>query len=324
MSEFTSGFWGVYIAVLTVVSIVACGVFLKTQTVRRVKGAKVDTTGHVWDENLAEWNNPLPRWWVWLFYITIVFSLAYLLLYPGLGLYGGVFKWSSTGQYDAEMKRAEERFGPIYAKFMAQDIPTVAASPEAQAIGQNLYLTYCAQCHASDARGNLGFPNLTDNDWLWGGSPEAIKTTIANGRNGVMPPWGPTLGAEGTKDTAHYVMSLSGMTADPIRVARGKEKFQQLCVACHGPEGKGNQQLGAPDLTDKTWLYGAGEPTIIETIANGRNNVMPPWQERLGDAKVHMLTAFVWGLSNRDKLQQSGQPGQASGEVVGGSGSGAI
>jgi len=313
VSEFTSGFWGVYISVLTVVSIVACGVFLKTQTVRRVKGAKVDTTGHVWDETLAEWNNPLPRWWVWLFYITIVFALAYLLLYPGLGLYSGAFKWSSTGQYDAEMKRAEERFGPIYAKFMAQDIPTVAASPEAQAIGQNLYLTYCAQCHASDARGNVGFPNLTDNDWLWGGSPEAIKTTIANGRNGVMPPWGPTLGAEGTKDVAHYVMSLSGMTADPIRVARGKEKFQQLCVACHGPEGKGNPQLGAPNLTDKTWLYGAGEPTIIETITNGRNNVMPAWKDRLGDAKVHMLTAFIWGLSNRDKLQQAGQSGQAPG-----------
>jgi len=313
VSEFTSGFWGVYIAVLTVVSIIACGVFLKTQTVRRVKGAKVDTTGHVWDETLAEWNNPLPRWWVWLFYITIFFALAYLFLYPGLGLYSGAYKWSSTGQYDAEMRRAEERFGPIYAKYMAQDIPTVAASPEAQAIGQNLYLTYCAQCHASDARGNVGFPNLTDNDWLWGGSPEAIKTTISNGRNGVMPPWGPTLGAEGTKDVAHYVMSLSGMTADPIRVARGKEKFQQLCVACHGPEGKGNPQLGAPNLTDKTWLYGGGEPTIIETITNGRNNVMPAWKDRLGDAKVHMLTAFIWGLSNRDKLQQSGQSGQASG-----------
>jgi cytochrome c oxidase cbb3-type subunit 3 len=310
VSDFTSGFWAVYIAVLTVVSIIACAVFLKTQTVRRVKGAKLDTTGHVWDENLAEWNNPLPKWWVWLFYITIVFALVYLLLYPGLGLFSGAYKWSSVGQYETEMKRAEERFGPIYAKYMAQDIPTVAASPEAQAIGQNLFLNYCAQCHASDARGGKGFPNLTDGDWLWGGSPEAIQTTIANGRNGIMPPWGAVLGADGVKDVANYVLSLSGRTADSIRVARGKEKFQQICAACHGPGGKGNQQLGAPNLTDNVWLYGGGEPTIIETIANGRNAVMPAWKDRLGEAKVHMLAAYVWGLSNRDKLQQ-GQAGKA-------------
>lgn len=313
MSEFTSGFWEIYIAVLTVISILACAVLLKAQTIRKPKGAKIDTTGHVWDEDLAEWNNPLPRWWVWLFYITIVFSLVYLLLYPGLGLYDGAYKWSSTGQYDAEMKRAEERVGPIYAKFMSQDIPTVADSPEAQAIGQNLYLNYCAQCHASDARGSKGFPNLADGDWLWGGSPEAIKTTIADGRTGVMPPFGAVLGADGTKDVAHFVMSLSGMAADSIRVARGKEKFAQNCAVCHGPDGKGNPQLGAPNLTDKIWLYGGGEPTIIETIANGRNNVMPPWQARLGDAKVHMLSAFVWGLSNRDKPQQSEESGKAPG-----------
>lgn len=313
MSEFTSGFWEVYIAVLTVVSIVACAVLLKMQTVKKAKGEKVDTTGHVWDEDLAEWNHPLPRWWVWLFYITIVFSLVYLLLYPGLGVYDGAYKWSSAGQYEAEMKRAEERVGPIYAKFLAQDVPTVAASPEAQAIGQNLYLNYCAQCHASDARGSKGFPNLTDGDWQWGGSPDAIKTTLVDGRNGVMPPFGAVLGADGVKDAAHYVMSLSGMPADSIRVARGKEKFEQNCAACHGPEGKGNQQLGAPNLTDKTWLYGAGEPTIIETITNGRNNVMPAWRDRLGDAKVHMLAAFVWGLSNGDRRQQAGQAETAPG-----------
>ena len=313
MSDFTNGFWAIYIAVLTFVSIVACAVLLKMQTVKKAKGEKVGTTGHVWDENLAEWNHPLPRWWVWLFYITIVFSLVYLLLYPGLGLYHGAYKWSSTGQYEAEMKRAEERVGPLYAKFMAQDVPAVAASPEAQAIGQNLYLNYCAQCHASDARGSKGFPNLTDGDWLWGGSPEAIKASIANGRNGVMPSFGAVLGTGGVKDAAHYVMSLSGLPADSIRVARGKEKFEQNCVACHGPEGKGNQQLGAPNLTDQTWLYGAGEPTIIETITNGRNNVMPAWQDRLDDAKVHMLTAFVWGLANSDKLPPAEQTGTSSG-----------
>jgi len=313
MSDFTSGFWEVYIAVLTVVSIVACAVLLWAQRTTRVRGAKVDTTGHVWDEDLKEWNNPLPKWWVWLYYITVVFGLLYLVLYPGLGVYGGVFKWTSTGQYDAEVKRVEERIGPIYAKFMAQDVKTVAADPEAQAIGQNLYLNYCAQCHASDARGSRGFPNLTDGEWLWGGDSEAIKATIANGRTGVMPPFGPVLGAEGTKDAAHYVMSLSGLPADSIRVARGKEKFEQNCVACHGPAGKGNPQLGAPDLTNKTSLYGAGEPTIIETITNGRNNVMPAWQERLGDAKVHMLTAYVWGLANREPVRRAQGSGAAAG-----------
>jgi cytochrome c oxidase cbb3-type subunit 3 len=313
MSDFTSGFWEIYIAVLTVVSIVACAVLLYAQRTKRVKGATVDTTGHVWDEDLKEWNNPLPKWWVWLFYITVVFGLLYLVLYPGLGVYAGVYKWTSVGQYEAEVKRVDERIGPIYAKFMAQDVKAVAADPEAQAIGQNLYLNYCAQCHASDARGTRGFPNLTDGDWLWGGNPEAIKTTIVNGRTGVMPPFGPALGAEGTKDVAHYVMSLSGLAADSIRVARGKAKFLETCAACHGPDGKGNQQLGAPNLTDKTWLYGAGEPTIIETITNGRNNVMPAWQERLGDAKVHMLTAYVWGLANRESARQAQGSGGAAG-----------
>jgi len=312
MSDFTSGFWEIYVAVLTVVSIVACAVLLWTQSVKRVKGAEVGTTGHVWDEDLKEWSHPLPKWWVWLFYITVVFGLLYLVLYPGLGVYGGAFKWTSAGQYEAEVKRVEERIGPIYAKFVAQDIKTVAADPDARAIGQNLYLNYCAQCHASDGRGSRGFPNLTDGDWLWGGDPEAIKTTIVNGRTGVMPPFGPALGAEGTKDVAHYVMSLSGLPADSIRVARGKEKFEQTCIACHGADGKGNPQLGAPNLTDKTWLYGAGEPTIIETITNGRNNVMPAWQERLGDAKVHMLTAYVWGLSNRESARQAQGPGAAA------------
>jgi len=309
VSDFTSGFWEIYIAILTVVSIIACAVLLKAQTVKRPRGAKVETTGHVWDEDLREWNNPLPRWWVWLFYITVVFALVYLVLYPGLGVYAGAYRWTSTGQYEAEVARVEERIGPIYAKFTAQDVKTVAADPAARAIGQNLYLNYCAQCHATDARGSRGFPNLADGDWLWGGDPEAIKASIANGRNGVMPPFGPALGTEGTKDVAHYVMSLSGLPSDSIRVARGREKFEQNCVACHGPAGKGNQQLGAPDLTDKIWLYGAGEPTIIETIANGRNNVMPAWQERLGDAKIHMLAAYVWGLSNRGGTGQAGGPG---------------
>jgi cytochrome c oxidase cbb3-type subunit 3 len=298
MSDFTSPFWEIYISVMTIASIIACAVFLRSQSSKKVPG-KVATTGHVWDEDLAEWNNPLPSWWRWLFYITIVFSLLYVVLYPGLGIFGGTLKWSAVGQYEQEQKRAEATFGPIYAKYAGMDVEKVAADPAAMAIGQNLYLNYCAQCHASDARGSKGFPNLTDGDWLYGGDPKAIKETILVGRNGVMPPMGAALGAEGTKDVAHYVMSLSGAPADSIRVARGKEKFLQTCAACHGAEGKGNHALGAPNLTDKVWLHGSGEAAIIETINNGRNNQMPAWKDFLGEQKIHVLAAYVWGLSNK-------------------------
>jgi len=298
MSDFTSDFWDIYISVITLVSIIACGVLLKMNSVRKVAAAEIDTTGHLWDEDLREYNSPLPMWWVWLFYITIVFSLIYLVLYPGLGRFAGTDKWTSTGQYDAEMKAAEIEFGPRFAKYAAQDIRQVAADPEARAIGQKLFLHYCSQCHASDAAGSRGFPNLTDRDWLYGGEPEAIQTTIANGRNGVMPAFGPGLGEQGVKDTAHYVQSLSGLKHDSVRAARGKENFAANCAACHGPEGKGNQQIGAPNLTDKIWLYDSSEATLIEGISKGRNNVMPAHKDFLGEAKVHVLAAYVWGLSN--------------------------
>jgi cytochrome c oxidase cbb3-type subunit 3 len=299
VSDFTSDFWSYYVAVITVVSIVACAVLLWTMSSRRVPGQRVGTMGHVWDENLEEYNNPLPNWWRWLFYITIVFGLAYLVLYPGLGKFAGTFKWTSTGQYQAEQARAAERYGPLFAKFSAMDIPAVAADPKAREIGQRLFLNYCAQCHASDAHGSRGFPNLADNDWLYGGDPATIKATIVNGRNGVMPPFGPVLGDEGVKATAHYVLALSGLTHDSLLVAKGKELFATNCVACHGADGKGNAALGAPNLTDKVWLYVGGETTISETIRTGRNNKMPAWGDFLGDAKSHVLAAYVWSLSQR-------------------------
>ena len=297
MSDFTSGFWQIYIAAISVVSILACAVFLKAQTKKRVKGAQIDTTGHVWDEDLREWNNPLPRWWMWLFYITIVFALVYLVLYPGLAIYAGRLAWTSTNQYEAETAKAESTYGPIYAKYQGMAIPDIAADANAMAIAQNLFLQTCAQCHASDARGSKGFPNLADGDWLWGGSPEKIEESILNGRMGVMPPQGQELGTDGVKDVAHYVMSLSGLPNDSIRTARGKEKFQQVCVACHGADGKGNQALGAPNLTDKTWLYGGAEADIVATIMNGRGGQMPAHKDFLGPAKAHLLAAYVWSLS---------------------------
>jgi cytochrome c oxidase cbb3-type subunit 3 len=299
VSDFTHDFWSWYVAVITVVSIVACAVFLRALTTRKLApGEKVGEVGHVWDEDLAEYNNPLPNWWRWLFYITIVFALAYLVLYPGLGSFGGVLKWTSGGQYDKEVSKVDERVGPLFARFAAMDLKEVAADPQAREIGQRLFLNYCAQCHASDGRGSRGFPNLADKDWLYGGDPETIKTTITGGRQGIMPPLGSVLGGEGVKDAAHYVMSLSGMTYDSLRAARGKPHFETNCAVCHGADGKGTPALGAPNLTDDAWLYGRGESTIIETITKGRNNVMPAWGGFLGEAKTHILAAYVWGLSN--------------------------
>ena len=295
MSEFSSGLWDGYIALLTLLSIIACAVFLKSQSVR--KPGPVETTGHRWDEDLAEYNNPLPSWWSWLFYLTIVFSLIYVILYPGLGSWKGTLGWSQVGQLKEEQEAAEKQFGPLYRKFAAMDVEALARDPEALAIGQKLFLNNCAQCHASDGAGSRGFPNLTDRDWLWGGDAKTVKATIAEGRTGVMPPFGAALGAEGVKNVAHYVRSLSGMSTDSLRVAFGKEIYAQNCVACHGADGKGNPALGAPNLADKTWLHGSAEPLVMETIARGRQNQMPAHKALLDEARIHLLTAYVLSLS---------------------------
>jgi cytochrome c oxidase cbb3-type subunit 3 len=300
VSEFTSGFWDVYVALITLVSIVACAVLLWSQSVGRSGGSP--TTGHIWDEDLAEYSNPLPAWWRWLFYLTIGFGLAYLVLYPGLGTrYKGTLGWSQIGQLQEENAAAEKQFGPLYEKFAATDVETLAKMPEAIAVGQKLFLNTCAQCHASDGGGSRGFPNLTDRDWLYGGDAKSIQASITDGRNGVMPAFGAALGEEKVKNVAQYVRSLSGLTADPLRVAYGKETFQSTCIACHGPDAKGNQQLGAPNLTDKTWLHGSDEAFVIETISKGRNSHMPAHKALLSEAKIHLLTAYVLSLSQQPK-----------------------
>ena len=296
MSQFTSGFWDVYIGLITLVSILACAVLLKMQSVR--KTAESETSGHVWDEDIREYNNPLPRWWMWLFYVTIVFGLVYLVLYPGLGSYAGTLGWSQLQELEEENAHAQAAYGPIYDKFAAQDVVTLSKSAEALAIGQKLFLNNCAQCHASDGGGSRGFPNLTDKDWLWGGAPENIKTSITDGRTGNMPPLGAALGDEGVRDVTAFVLALSGGAHDSIRAAKGKEKFAQVCAACHGAEGKGNTALGAPNLTDRIWLHGSGE-AIPDTISKGRVNQMPAHKDLLTPAKIHLLTAYVYSLSQK-------------------------
>lgn len=296
MSDFVSDTWHYYVVGLVVLSLAFCLWILVSNMAKREKGP-VTLHDHIWDETLQEYNHPLPRWWLYLFWLTLGFAVAYLVLYPGLGTRQGQLGWSEKSQYEAEVKAAEAQFKPIYAKYAKQDLAAVAADPEAQAMGQRLFLTYCAQCHGADAHGAKGFPNLADNDWLYGGDPATIKTTITGGRNGAMPAWGAVLGADGVKDAANYVRSLSGLANDSIRAQRGKELYAQNCIACHGPEGKGNQALGAPNLTDRIWLWGSSEATLIETIGKGRQNQMPVFKDFLGEDKIHILSAYVLSLS---------------------------
>jgi len=299
MSDFIGGFWHYYIAAITLVSIAACAALLMAMSKRRVS-TDPEKTSHVWDEDLDEYNNPLPRWWIWLFWITIFYSLGYLWFYPGLGSFEGAGKWTSAKEYAEEVQVAEKEFAPIYERFAGADLRQVAADPEARLIGQRLVLNYCTQCHASDARGGKGDPDLTDNDWLYGGDPEQIQKSILDGRNGTMPALGAALGPDAVRDLANYVRSLSGLDHDALRAVRGKEKFV-MCAACHGPEGKGNVALGAPNLTDRIWLHGSSEATIIQTITKGRQSHMPAHRELLGEARVKLLTAYVYGLSLRQK-----------------------
>lgn len=287
-----------YIIVLTLGNILACYWLIRWASQRRPNEAKEgDVTGHRWDGDLEEYNNPLPRWWLWLFYITIVFGLGYLVLFPGLGKMPGTLGWTERSQYEQEVAQANAKYAPLYANFARQDVAQLAADPDAQRVGRRLFLNYCASCHGTDAAGVPGFPNLTDSDWLWGGEPDAIKTTIANGRTGVMPAWEGALGAQGVEEVAAYVLSLSGRETDANLAAAGKDRFAATCVACHGPGGKGNVAMGAPDLTDRVWLYGGSLPTIKETIAKGRSGMMPAHGEFLGADKVHVLASYVYGLS---------------------------
>lgn len=305
MSDFVNEFWNWYVILIVLISIIACGVFLWSQSIHHPgSGQTTDTTGHVWDETLSEYNNPLPRWWMWLFYGTVIFGLIYVALYPALGRNPGVFGWTSVGEHKKEVATVEAQVKPLFEKFQKMDLNAVAADKEAMEMAGRLFQTYCIQCHGVTGQGSRdkGFPNLTDKDWQWGGTPEQIVETISNGRMGVMPPYGgnpDAIGGEaGAKEVANYVRSLSGLSHNGDLAEKGKAKYEAVCFACHGQDGKGMQALGAPNLTDKTWLYGSSEAKIAETIVKGRSNQMPAWKEFLGDAKIHLLSAYVLGLSS--------------------------
>lgn len=301
MSDFYDGFWDYYVAIITAVSVVGCGIFLWVQSKRRVTvvaGQEPDTTGHVWDGDLREFHNPMPRWWIWLFYITVAFSIVYLVLYPGLGTqYRGVLGWSQYKQHADEVKAAEARFGPVQAAFLKMPVEQVAADPRGRQMGERIFLNNCAQCHGVTAQGSRGFPNLTDSEWQWGVDTDSIKATIADGRQAAMPPMAAAVGGtEDVTDVAHYVLSLSDSAHDAVRAARGKAKFA-ACAACHGADGKGNPALGALDLTNKIWVYGGSVASITETITRGRQGVMPAWKGILSDAEIHLVSAYIYSLS---------------------------
>ncbi len=298
MSDFTSNFWSVYVAAVTVIGIVACLFLLWFSGKAKAMTSHDNTTGHVWDGDLREMNNPLPRWWVGLFVITLVFGAVYLAFYPGLGNFAGKLGWTSQGQLEAEVAKANADVAPIYARFDGMQVEEMAKDPQAHAIGERLFMNNCAQCHGSDARGSKGFPNLTDADWLHGGTPDKIIETITQGRIGQMPVMAAAVGsADDVKNVANYVLSLSGSPHDSVRANLGKPKFA-ACAACHGADGKGNQALGAPNLTDDIWLHGYGENAIIAMVNNGKMNQMPAQAPKLSPAQIKVLASYVWGLSN--------------------------
>jgi cytochrome c oxidase cbb3-type subunit 3 len=300
-----SGFWNVWVWVLTLGTLAGCLWLLQSLTTRRKEKQPEDksTTGHVWDGDLVELNNPLPRWWLWLFWITGIYMLVYLVIYPGLGTFAGIGGWSQKSQYEAEMAEAEQRFGNVFAAFADTPIPDLARNVDALRLGRNIFLNRCATCHGSDGRGAKGFPNLSDTAWLWGNAPEAIVATITNGRAGNMPALGPALGEQGVAEVIAYLRALPKLSAgtDPATLTpeaiAGQQKFMSFCIGCHGADARGNQMLGAPNLSDSDWLHGSTDADIRDVLMKGRSNQMPKQADSLSPDRIRVLAAYVLSLS---------------------------
>ena len=303
MSDFTNGFWPWYVGAISLVSVLACGLLLylagKATVVAHAGKPADNTTGHVWDETLSEYNNPLPLWWLWLFILTIVFSLAYLVIFPGLGSFPGLLKWSQTSEHQQDVTQLRTEVAPLYAAFSALPVEALAKDARALAVGERLFMNNCSQCHGSDGAGSKGFPNLTNNDgaWLGARTAEHIVQTVTNGRSGLMPPMAAAVGGDAEMSAvAHYVLSLSGSPHNDIKAFNGK-KLYVTCAACHGVDGKGNKALGAPNLTDDYWLHGWGEAAIVSMIKNGKSNVMPAQSPKLSTEQIHVVAAYVFSLA---------------------------
>jgi len=291
-----------FVIVLTIVNIIACVWLLRWTSKPKSADEKIGggaDTGHTWDGDLREYNNPLPKWWLWLFYITVVFGLLYLVLYPGLGTLKGVKGWSQASQWEQENAAAEAKVAAYLAPFASMTVPELSANAQAMATANNLFQNNCAQCHGADGGGARGFPNLANADWQWGGDPDTVVQTIAQGRVAAgMVAWGPALGEAGVDKVVAYLQKLSGQEHDALLAAEGEQLFLTTgCIGCHGMDGKGMTALGAPNLTDDVWLYGGDAAALKETVTNGRAGQMPAFQDKLGEQRVRLLAAYVLKMS---------------------------
>jgi cytochrome c oxidase cbb3-type subunit 3 len=290
-----TSFWSMWIIVLTCITMVGI-IWILFANRKREQQSTDKTTGHVYD-GIEELDNPLPAWWFYMFVITIVWAIGYLILYPGMGNFPGVLGWTQVGQYDREVAAADEKYRDMRDRYMALSVEEIAADPKVRKMGMRMFGNSCAQCHGADAKGSYGFPNLSDNDWLYGGSPDEIKASITNGRLGTMPAWGDIIGDQGVTDVTAYVLSVNGREADPAQTAAGEKVFQTYCVACHGADATGNPAMGAPNLANGIWLYGGNAEQISHSVRAGRNGVMPTHKNTLSEDKIHILAAYVYGLS---------------------------
>jgi cytochrome c oxidase cbb3-type subunit 3 len=303
----TSSIW---IIILTLITGLGSLVLLLA-TARLKKGQKPDeTTGHVWDDDLTEYNKPLPRWWLYLFLGTIIWGVGFLIWFPGFGSFAGVGNWTSEGELRADLAAQEARAQVVYAPFREMSVEQLVHDPAAQKLGRNVFANHCAACHGSDAGGNIGFPNLTDAAWQWGGEPQTILTTVLDGRQAAMPPWKAALGSDAAvSDMTDYVLSLSGRGHDVKAAERAAPSYASLCVACHGPAGGGNPLLGAPALNDQDWLYGGDRKAIGVSIAEGRNGYMPPQKPLLGEDRVKLAVSWVYAQSRAQQASAEGTGG---------------
>lgn len=308
--------WTWYVIALMVLNIGGCA-WLLWWTARRHPGdPKPEDTSHIWDGDITEYNKPLPRWWINLFYITIVFSIGYLFWYGGWGSYPGVGQWSSQSEH-ARVKATEDaKLNETFALYQGQPLPVLANDAKAMALGRSIFNNTCATCHGSSAQGAIGFPNLSDDIWHWGGSPERVLETVLDGREGVMPEWGKVLTGMGGPSAVDYVISYVQTLSDPAQLqnnylaAQGRPLYNGVCVACHGDLGQGNQDLGAPSLADDYWLYGNSKQSLYKTITSGRHGVMPAHRQLLGETRSRLVAAYVWSLSNPAKSATAMADGQ--------------
>jgi cytochrome c oxidase cbb3-type subunit III len=290
-----SSAWSWYVIALVALNILGC-VWLLWWTGKRWPGDPApEQTSHYWDGDITEYNKPMPRWWIGLFYLTIIFSLGYLAWYPGLGSWSGTVGWTSAREHDADRAENDTRIAAAFAPYADKPVEELARDPAVRRLGQSLFANHCAACHGADGRGARGFPDLTDRIWHWGGAPADILASISDGRQALMPALGGAFASDAEIDqTVAYVRSLSGQQVDKALAAQGGARFTAICSACHGADGKGNALMGAPDLSDGYWLYGGDAQTIRATIVTGRGGQMPAHGALLGPARTRVLAAFVY------------------------------